>query len=278
MVALSNASQGYSFGDSIEKMMEHLPEIFLADKERYLAFLDPKTLEERVRKAPRGNLQGVFRTKDEFGRYSWKFHHVISVPDRSEKVFLYATRSFDIPSFYKDAALIDSDSFAPLVTGEKGNKDKSSEKEALFDDFMLHSPFPFFWKDRQRRFLGASQSFLDYYGFSSLDEILGKTDEDLHWHPENFTYRKDEEEVLSTGKVHIAIPGRCIARGVTRNILATKWPLLRDGKICGLMGYFIDENMVSSLLERERPSSKSKDPSLPIENFSDFLDDMARYR
>lgn len=278
MVALSNASQGYSFGDSIEKMMEHLPEIFLADKERYLAFLDPKTLEERVHKAPGGNLQGVFRTKDEFGRYSWKFHHVISVPDRNEKVFLYATRSFDIPSFCEEAALIDSDSFAPLVTGEKENKDKSSEKEALFDDFMLHSPFPFFWKDRQRRFLGASQSFLEYYGFSSLDEILGKTDEDLHWHPENFTYRKDEEEVLSTGKVHIAIPGRCIARGVTRNILATKWPLLRDGKICGLMGYFIDENTVSSLLERERPSSKSNDPLLPIENFSNFLDDMARYR
>lgn len=39
-----------------------------------------------------------------------------------------------------------------------------------------------FWKDLNRRFLGVNQAFLNYYGFPSVDVLLGKTDEEMGWH------------------------------------------------------------------------------------------------
>ena len=45
-----------------------------------------------------------------------------------------------------------------------------------------------FWKDKDRRFVGVNQAFLDFYGFKSADVLIGKNDEDMGWHsnPEPF--------------------------------------------------------------------------------------------
>ena len=48
-----------------------------------------------------------------------------------------------------------------------------------------------FWKDSDRRFLGATKGFLDFYGFSSADEIIGKNDEELGWHVHPDLYMND---------------------------------------------------------------------------------------
>lgn len=98
----------------------------------------------------------------------------------------------------------------------------------------------FFWKDRERRFLGCSRSFLDYFGFESEDEIIGRTDEDMAWHIDDSLYKNDEEKVLSTGISTLNIPGHVIKKGVPRNIFASKFPMYNDGEVSGLMGYFID--------------------------------------
>ena len=117
---------------------------------------------------------------------------------------------------------------------------EESRKAALFDNLLCHLPMGVFWKDRRRRFLGANPYFLDYYGFSSVADILGKTDEDMGWHPDNEKYRSNEEDVIASGIVVSSVPGRCIAKGVSRDIYATKWPTYEDGRISGLMGYFLD--------------------------------------
>ena len=96
-----------------------------------------------------------------------------------------------------------------------------------------------FWKDLNRRFLGVNQAFLNYYGFPSVDVLLGKTDEEMGWHSDPDPFKNDEEAVLrgqSTYRVH----GTCIARGVERDILATKSPIYENDKIVGLVGTFED--------------------------------------
>lgn len=97
----------------------------------------------------------------------------------------------------------------------------------------------FFWKDSERRFLGANQSFLDYYGFASLSDILGKTDEDMGWHTDADPFRNDELRVLD-GEVVINARGTCLCRGELRDIVASKRPLYSNGAIVGLVGYFDD--------------------------------------
>ena len=51
----------------------------------------------------------------------------------------------------------------------------------LLNAILTTKSIKYFWKDTERRFLGASQSFLDYYGFESVRQIIGRTDEDMYF-------------------------------------------------------------------------------------------------
>ncbi|MBQ7429234.1 MAG: response regulator [Butyrivibrio sp.] len=121
-----------------------------------------------------------------------------------------------------------------------GNKLTSLDYNTILLDRILNTTQDMiFWKDKSRRFLGANQAFLDYYGFSSLAEIIGKTDEDMGWHPDPEPFKRDEEEVLN-GKSTFMIEGECVARGQVRHIRASKGPVYDNGQIIGLVGSFID--------------------------------------
>ena len=98
----------------------------------------------------------------------------------------------------------------------------------------------YFWKDIHRRFCGVSQSFLEYYGFESADELIGKTDEEVGWHVANNRFRNDESEVLEAGKCTINISGNCLINGVLHKIYTNKKPIYRDGGIIGIFGFFVD--------------------------------------
>lgn len=114
-----------------------------------------------------------------------------------------------------------------------------NEKE-LFEGLLELMPYGVFWKDTERRFVGANQYFLDYYDFHSLKDILGKTDEDMEWHVDPDPFRNDEYRVIHDGEVVNGVEGQCIARGITRNIKAYKKPIYNGDKIVGLIGFFVD--------------------------------------
>lgn len=111
---------------------------------------------------------------------------------------------------------------------------------SLFDELIELMPYGVFWKDEERRFIGANNYFLEYYGFSSIDDIKGKTDEDIGWHVDPNPFRNDEYRVIHDGEIINGQLGQCIARGRTRNIKAYKRPIYKDNKIIGLIGFFVD--------------------------------------
>ena len=78
-----------------------------------------------------------------------------------------------------------------------------------------------FWKDEQRRFLGVNQAFLDYYGFKSQDELIGKTDEDMGWHSNPDPFQDDEWRVLHEGIRTHMVHGKCMAKGEN----GISWPV-----------------------------------------------------
>ena len=119
--------------------------------------------------------------------------------------------------------------------------EKTVTSHILWQSLLSASNIKLFWKDVERRFLGASQSFLDYNGFKSINDILGKTDEDIGWHIDPYPYMNDEYQVIQTGCTIQNSNGKCIIKGQVRHIQATKMPLRNeDGKIIGLIGYFMD--------------------------------------
>ncbi len=115
----------------------------------------------------------------------------------------------------------------------------NNQNDILFDKLINTTQDCIFWKDTERRFVGVNQAFLDFYGFESQNEVIGKTDEDMGWHPDPTPFMEDELNVLrghSTHKVH----GQCIIRGEVRDIVASKTPLYDNGEIIGFVGSFMD--------------------------------------
>ena len=209
--------------------------IFPADRSRYASFLDPGTLNQRLLEAPQRTLSGVFRTKDSGGEYRWMTHSLLFAAGSDRSKILYLVR------------VLDEETANHAEHPQEKNLLREPEEKALWTDLLWNTPIPLFWKDRNRRFLGASRSFLDYYGYADLTQILGKTDEEIGWHPNQEDYQKDELAILKTGERRILVPGRCIASGRARTIYATKWPTFEGGRISGLMGFFLDEETLSKV-------------------------------
>ena len=109
----------------------------------------------------------------------------------------------------------------------------------LFDNIINTSQDCVFWKDKDRRFLGVNQAFLDFYGFESANVLIGKTDEDMGWHTDPEPYMQDELRVLA-GRSTYKVQGKCIIKGEERDIIASKRPLYDGDKIVGLVGSFVD--------------------------------------
>lgn len=130
----------------------------------------------------------------------------------------------------------------------------------LLKNILKLIPAGIFWKDKDRRFVGANQMFLDYYGLSSVDDIIGKNDEDMGWHIDPEPFRKIELKILSTGESEIDVPGECIVKGKLRKIRASKCPLYSGDEIIGLVGYFMD--ITDEVAEKDRLSSLSQTDDL----------------
>ena len=125
------------------------------------------------------------------------------------------------------------------ATDSASSEEDEKLKKLMLDKVLETTSDCIFWKDRQRRFVGVNQAFLKFYGFSSDSILIGKTDEDMGWHPDPEPYRRDEIRVLN-GESTLLVHGTCIIHGEVRDILATKAPVYDGDKIIVLVGSFID--------------------------------------
>ncbi len=122
----------------------------------------------------------------------------------------------------------------------------------LFNSIINTSQDCVFWKDKDRRFVGVNQAFLDYYGFDSMDMLLGKNDEEMNWHSNPEPFKQDELSVLA-GNSTYKVQGKCIIRGEERDIIASKRPLYKGDEIVGLVGSFVD---ITEVIRRKNKVSQ----------------------
>lgn len=205
--------------------------------------LPPDTILQRLAACPDGLLSCCVRLKDAKGNYNWAICSALLIPEGGGQRMITICQLLDkdtgnLPALMRAISNSEEVKNAPKSTIPV--RLTSNYQSMLWENQMRHSEFCYFWKDRERRFLGASKSFFRYYGFSSLQDILGKTDEDMGWHVENGPYRDAEPEVLAKGITVRNQPGQCILRGVLHHITCYKWPLYDRGQIVGLMGVFFD--------------------------------------
>ena len=209
--------------------------IFPEDRQDYLALMDFDTLEARLRQVGGTHVARYLRTRTRHGQYGWKQYTLLRMQP-GVYVLLIRDVHDDLLAFQRENRL------GQGIEAEGG----AGSPEMLWNSLMDSGIIRAFWKDRNRRFLGASKGFLDYYGFASASDIIGKNDEDLGWHIHPESYMNDELQVLREGISTHNVPGRCINNGENRDILASKTPIYdKNGAVRGLIGYFMDRDMLA---------------------------------
>jgi PAS domain S-box-containing protein len=129
-----------------------------------------------------------------------------------------------------------------LVVVDNITERKQLEEEAFYQRDLVNKlletiPDYVYFKDIDRRFVLASNSFTDLFNLG-LEEIIGKTDEELFPPEIAVETVRDERHLLETGTPLInKEEGGAIINGEEEWVLTTKLPWYdKDGNIIGLFG------------------------------------------
>jgi len=173
---------------------------------------------------PEGLYEAVYRIRISGEDYRWISANgsLVRQPDGSYLLYAYLSDVQDETELRREAAA------------------DRLRHDTLLANILSTTHTAIFWKDADRRFLGANKSFLDYYGFKDESAILGKNDEEMGWHTDPDPYKNDELRILRDGASTCRVRGKCLAKGENRDIVASKSPLVIGGRIVGLVGSFED--------------------------------------
>ena len=207
--------------------------IYEFDEARWENFSDPTYIINRTCESNKGYFSDIFLVKNYDGNYIWTEYDVISVSFESRQIIL-CTKQAPLEDADKKEYVKRITSFTNFSFEEyKTNND-------CWNSLVENGNIKFFWKDMNRRFLGASKAFRKYYGFTSDDQFIGKTDEEVGWHLNDSEFESDEYKVLNKGEIISFASTVNVVDGVAHRIIASKFPVYHDAKIIGLVGYFVD--------------------------------------
>ncbi len=146
-------------------------------------------------------------------------------------------------------------SLAQDVTATKQAQDGLQASQQMLQLVMDNIPQRIFWKDQNLVYQGGNRKFLEDIGLNSMQELIGKTDEDLPWTLEEIQYDRqlDQAAMESDRPLYRVIGTRRNAEGMQIWIESNKIPLHDpDGKVIGILGNYED------ITERKRTLALQK--------------------
>ncbi len=179
-----------------------------------------------------------FRIRQADGSYAWmRFDAVeIHLDHHSSMLLCVQPLVIETRPGARDCLKAIADAYGLVESPELSNKTMCDA--VLWRSFAAYDRAGLFWKDREQRFLGANEAFLDFFGFHGEAEIVGRTDHELGLHIVDPAVRLAGEKLLRDGQPQYHQFGECIARGSSHAIYSDRYPIYREGRIIGLIGRF----------------------------------------
>ena len=234
------------------------------DRRAYLEMMEPETVEERFKARSYTYMTRVLRTLSGHGDYVWKEYTLLRL---EEKIYAILIRKVQSSVLMLEETL-----------RLNGDDNVVFSAQSIWHNLLNSGLIRMFWKDRDRRFIGVNRAFLDYFGFDSADDIIGKTDEEVGWHIHPDQFVSDDIRILHEGITVHNVPGRCLCRGENREILSSKAPLYdENGRIQGLVGYFIDSELLTENDVRG-DETKRRDILTGLLNSRGIAEEAVKYR
>ena len=137
--------------------------------------------------------------------------------------------------FYRSYALL-TDRDEEKLTRQLVMKQQLARYQEVFDSLSV----AVFWKDENRRFIGANRAFLDFVGAESVDEIIGDDGEAFGYLEEKQMFYNDEKNLLAKGVGSDRLHGHMVIKGLRRDIVVSKNVIRSNGKIVGIVGVIED--------------------------------------
>ena len=123
---------------------------------------------------------------------------------------------------------------------DRANSKKSKLALSAYTEFFNNSPIPCYLKDTDLRYLAASEKFAVLTNSKCVEDLIGKTDEELFGSPEHLKLQKDLElKVIATGEPveNVVIPIEIVEMSRTIYCRCSKRPVKDSkGKIVGIIG------------------------------------------
>ncbi|MBX2866136.1 MAG: PAS domain S-box protein [Leptolyngbyaceae cyanobacterium MAG.088] len=129
------------------------------------------------------------------------------------------------------------------ISDRKAAEQKLFESQTFLKTVLDTFPLAVFWKDRDCRYIGANQNFIQDAGFEKTEEIAGLTDFDMPWSAtEAEAFRADDQEVMASDIPKLDIIQTQINADGTQAWLETnKLPLHDlDGNVIGVLSTYQD--------------------------------------
>ncbi len=125
-------------------------------------------------------------------------------------------------------------------------------------------PSRIFWKDKDLVYLGCNAPFARDAGFSDPEEVVGKDDYEMGWHEQAELYRRDDLQVIESGRSKLLIEEpQTTPDGTVITLLTSKVPLRRpDGEIFGVLGTYMDVTEHTRLTETIKRQNSQFDAAL----------------
>ncbi|XXX78504.1 ATP-binding protein [Sorangium sp. So ce134] len=116
------------------------------------------------------------------------------------------------------------------------------QQQAVLKYVIANVPHAIFWKDRQGRFLGGNQNFLNDTNTRVLENLVGKTDFDVWGHHDAESFVRVDREVMERGTPMLDIEEPLLRPDGERRVLLTSKVPIRDerGDVAGLVGIYAD--------------------------------------
>lgn len=124
------------------------------------------------------------------------------------------------------------------------------------DTIINNLPGAVYWKDRYGRYMGCNKIVAEMAGFSSPEDVIGKTDYDLCWYEFADEWRALDRKVVEEGLTFVREEKAKLSTGKIITELTFKTPLKnKENEIIGVIGTSLD---ISERKEMEAALDESR--------------------